>query len=99
VKGSYVLIAKLPEPEIITIGKLTDAYFPSGYYAYVGSALGGVKARISRHLSQSKKQHWHIDYPLPKAAVTDIMRVAIHQAKICQGADKKRKGCVNCRLF
>ncbi|MBI9045452.1 MAG: GIY-YIG nuclease family protein [Anaerolineaceae bacterium] len=56
------------------IGKLGCFYFPEGSYYYVGSAkgLGGVKARIKRHLRKTKKKHWHIDYLLAEAEVNDI---------------------------
>ncbi len=35
----------------------------AGYYFYVGSAFGsgGLRARLSRHLRNKKKIHWHID--------------------------------------
>ena len=72
-KGSYILLIRLPEAQTMTIGSLSDVYFPQGYYAYVGSALGGIKARLSRHLNLNKKLHWHIDYLLPKASITDII--------------------------
>lgn len=72
-KGSYVLIIQLTEPQTIIIGSLTDVYFPAGYYAYVGSALDGVKSRLSHHLNRNKKPHWHIDYLLQKATITDII--------------------------
>jgi Uri superfamily endonuclease len=73
VKGSYILLIKLPEAQTMTIGSLSDVYFPQGYYAYVGSALGGIKARLRHHLNKSKKMHWHIDYLLPKAPITEII--------------------------
>jgi len=73
VKGSYVLLIKLSEAQTITIGSLSQVYFPQGYYAYVGSALSGVKGRLSHHLNRNKKSHWHIDYLLPKASITDII--------------------------
>jgi Uri superfamily endonuclease len=73
VKGSYLLLIRLPEAQTMTIGSLPDIYFPQGYYAYVGSALGGIKARLDHHLNQSKRRHWHIDYLLPKASITDII--------------------------
>jgi len=73
VKGSYILLIKLPEAQTMTIGSLSDVYFPQGYYAYVGSALGGVESRVNHHLNQSKRRHWHIDYLLPKASITDII--------------------------
>jgi sugar fermentation stimulation protein A len=73
VKGSYVLLIRLPEAQTIAIGSLPEIHFSRGYYAYVGSALGGVKARLNRHLNKDKKPHWHIDYLLQKAAITDII--------------------------
>ena len=72
-KGSYVILIRLPKAETITIGSLSDVYFPRGYYAYAGSALSGVKSRLNRHFSRNKKLHWHIDYLLQKASITDII--------------------------
>lgn len=72
-KGSYILLIRLSEAETISPGSLPEAHFPGGYYAYVGSALGGLESRLNRHLRRDKKRHWHIDYLLPKASVTDII--------------------------
>ena len=72
-KGSYVILIRLPKAQTITIGSLSDVYFPRGYYAYAGSALSGVKSRLNRHFSRNKKRHWHIDYLLQKASITDII--------------------------
>jgi Uri superfamily endonuclease len=72
-KGSYILIIELPEEQIITIGSLKAIYFPRGYYAYVGSAMGRFEPRLRHHLKGNKKPHWHIDYLLAKAAITDII--------------------------
>ena len=72
-KGSYILLIRLPEAQTMTIGSLSEVYFPHGYYAYAGSALGGIESRLSRHLNRNKKSHWHIDYLLPKASITDII--------------------------
>ena len=72
-KGSYIILIKLPEEQTITIGSLPDVHFPCGYYAYVGSALGGIKSRLSHHLNKNKKPLWHIDYLLQKAPITDII--------------------------
>ena len=72
-KGSYILLIKLPKEQTITIGSLKALHFPGGYYAYVGSAMSGFKTRISRHLKSNKKRHWHIDYLLEKASITGII--------------------------
>ena len=73
-KGSYILLIKLAEEQTITIGSRQNIHFRSGYYAYVGSAMGGFKSRLSRHLQQNKKPHWHIDYLLQKASINSIIQ-------------------------
>ena len=72
-KGSYILLIRLPEGQTIKAGSVPDNYFPSGYYAYVGSAMGGLKSRLNRHLRKDKRPHWHIDYLLPKAPISGII--------------------------
>jgi Uri superfamily endonuclease len=73
VKGSYVLLIQLPQRQTIKVGSLKAIRFPGGYYAYVGSAMGGLKSRLSRHLQRNKKPHWHIDYLLQKAFISDVI--------------------------
>jgi len=65
-KGVYALVVEVERDIEIVVGSLGPAKLAAGYYVYVGSALGpgGLKARISRHLSKSKKLKWHIDYLL-----------------------------------
>ncbi|NQW17109.1 MAG: GIY-YIG nuclease family protein [Chloroflexi bacterium] len=73
--GSYMLVLHLPKPRTLVVGKLGQFDFPSGYYLYAGSAHGGLKGRVSRHLRADKKQHWHIDYlncEEDGAAVVDV---------------------------
>jgi len=78
--GSYVLLIEVPEKQIITVGRLKAVHFPGGYYAYVGSAMGGFKSRLNRHTKGGKKPHWHIDYLLQKASITKII--------LCQTEDR-----------
>ncbi len=60
--GAYVLLFRLPRCDRLTIGRLgTFDLFP-GSYAYVGSAMGGLEARVGRHLRGGAKKHWHIDH-------------------------------------
>lgn len=73
-RGSYVLLMHLPEAQMIAAGSLSPSLFPRGYYAYVGSALGGFRSRLSRHLRTVKKLHWHIDYLLQYASL-DAMAI------------------------
>jgi len=62
--GTYVLWLRLPQPRTLRIGRLGNAVFAPGYYAYVGSAFGpgGVRSRLGRHLLGGAALRWHIDY-------------------------------------
>ncbi|MCU0860250.1 MAG: GIY-YIG nuclease family protein [Thermoplasmata archaeon] len=40
---------------------------------YVGSAQGGVRQRVGRHLSKRKRTHWHIDHLLKHGEVLSTM--------------------------
>ena len=72
-KGSYVLLIELSEKQIIAIGNLKAVHFHRGGYAYVGSAMGGFKSRLNRHLKGNKSPRWHIDYLLQQAPISDII--------------------------
>ena len=61
-KGSYILLLELCKPQLVSVGKLGVLYFAAGFYAYMGSAINGLEARIRHHFRQNKKHHWHIDY-------------------------------------
>jgi len=87
-KGSYILLIELPRGQAIAIGSRQTYYFPVGSYAYVGSALGGFKSRLNRHL-QKKKLRWHIDYLLQKASIGGIV--------LCDSA--KRTECTIARAL
>ena len=60
--GSYVLVLRLLDPISLTIGKLGEFQFDAGWYHYSGSAMGGLRGRISSHLKRGQRLHWHIDY-------------------------------------
>jgi len=72
-KGTYALIVELKKDEKIEVGKLGILHFKKGYYSYIGSAMGGLDARISRHMRENKKKHWHIDYLLEKSEIKDVL--------------------------
>ena len=71
-KGSYVLIIKNKEDQNIKIGSLGNIFFKEGFYAYIGSALSSLEARIKRHLRDDKNLHWHIDYLLKKTEIIEV---------------------------
>jgi Uri superfamily endonuclease len=84
VKGGYVLLINLPRAQNVPVGNLGSIRFAVGVYAYVGSALGGLEARIRRHLRTAKKKHWHIDYLLERAPVTRIIMAESGQRLECR---------------
>lgn len=59
--GTYILIITLGSDARLDVGALGTLTFPAGTYCYVGSAMGGLDQRVSRHLSKDKKIRWHID--------------------------------------
>jgi len=73
VKGSYILLVELATEKNVFIGKLGYLFFPKAFYAYVGSAINGLEARLARHLRKEKRLHWHIDYLLKEAEIADII--------------------------
>ncbi len=73
-KGTYVLIASVPQMKRIEVGQLGKFDIVPGYYAYVGSAFGsgGLRARLSHHLESIAAPHWHIDYLLRVAQPVEV---------------------------
>ena len=72
-KGSYVLLIEVPDEQTIAIGSLQAVHFYRGCYAYIGSAMGGLKSRLNHHLKEKKRPRWHIDYLLQKASINNII--------------------------
>jgi Uri superfamily endonuclease len=103
-KGSYLMLIELTEPQLIPIGKLRTTEFDKGFYMYVGSALNGLEQRIQRHLRQTKKHHWHIDYLLQHAVIVDVSYRENTEREECMIAQKLNKmlpsipdfGCSDC---
>jgi Uri superfamily endonuclease len=72
--GSYVLLVPLATPLTLDVGRLGRFDFPTGTYAYVGSAQGpgGLRARVGRHLRADKALRWHVDFLTAAAPVTEV---------------------------
>ena len=72
--GTYVLVLACTAPITLCVGGLGQVVLSAGLYAYVGSARGpgGLRARLTRHLRESKPLRWHIDY---LTAVVPIVHV------------------------
>lgn len=65
-RGAYLLALRIDEELLCPVGSLGPQRFDPGHYVYVGSAMGGLSARLARHLRKSKSLHWHIDYLLAR---------------------------------
>lgn len=87
-KGVYVLFIHLPYSVSLSIGGLGRVDFEAGFYAYVGSAMGGVEQRVGRHRSDEKKLHWHIDHLLLRSRVVDVLAGEAGKEKECEIARK-----------
>ena len=72
-KPAYLLLIGLPEKQTMKVGRLGAIDFSAGYYVYVGSALGGFKPRLNRHLRKDKQSKWHVDYLLQRASLESII--------------------------
>jgi len=82
-RGTYVLLIHVPYDIQLSIGALGDLKLEAGYYAYVGSALGGLEARVQRHVGENKKIHWHVDHLLTRGRVIDVIQGETTERKEC----------------
>lgn len=71
-RGSYALVLQLDQPVRLDVGRLGTHVLRPGTYVYCGSALGGLRGRIARHLRAEKRLHWHVDYLLSVARIVDV---------------------------
>ncbi|MEB3860754.1 MAG: DUF123 domain-containing protein [Desulfurococcales archaeon] len=58
--GYYILLLCIEESLNVEYGGRSTVLEP-GLYAYIGSALNSLEARVRRHLSPVKRIRWHID--------------------------------------
>jgi Uri superfamily endonuclease len=72
--STYALVLRVIDNKLIDVGALGYLEFKPGFYIYVGSAFGsgGLRGRLTHHLSSSKKSHWHIDYLRQQANLSTI---------------------------
>lgn len=105
VRGSYVLLVEMPRVRRIRIGALGEVEFPRGFYAYAGSARGGLQARLNRHLRRTKSTRWHIDYLLKEGRVKGFVYASTKERLECRLAQRLEEifsshtgfGCGDCR--
>ncbi len=76
-RGVYQLHIYLPRATTIEVGRWGTFRFPAGWYVYTGSAMGGLEARVRRHLRREKKLKWHVDYLLQHAEVHRVVTILV----------------------
>ena len=86
-RGSYALVLRLDQPTRLDVGRLGTHSLEPGTYVYCGSALGGLRGRIARHLRAEKRLHWHVDYLLR------VARIRIADVWVCEAPER-----LECRL-
>ena len=111
-KGVYVLILKKDQESSIQIGRLGKLHFKTGFYAYIGSALGrGGFKRVERHINvasgNNSTRKWHIDYLLSESKVENIILLPTNDPIECKLARRLREisgilviqgfGCTDCK--
>jgi len=72
VPGTYLLVMHAPRAASIVVGSVRVIEITPGWYLYVGSALGGLWQRVTRHLAREKRLRWHIDYLLQAMEIQEV---------------------------
>ncbi len=76
--GAYALVFRIDSNLEIPTGRLGTLSYTRGWYAYVGSAMGGLSRRLSRYRKPIERLRWHIDRLLPQGE--DLSIVAAESA-------------------
>jgi len=71
-RGSYALVIEVSATVELAAGRLAPTTVAPGRYVYCGSALGGLRGRLSRHFRSEKIRHWHVDYLLERGALAEV---------------------------
>ncbi|MBN1837224.1 MAG: DNA/RNA nuclease SfsA [Spirochaetales bacterium] len=76
-RGAYLLVLRVEKELHCRVGSLGLVRFAPGHFVYVGSAMGGLSARLARHLRKAKSHHWHIDYLLAQVPGRNVRTLPI----------------------
>jgi Uri superfamily endonuclease len=82
-KGCYVLLLLVPAQTKFRAGALGVICLPGGAYAYAGSAMKGLDARVGRYLRPERARRWHIDYLLDCALLLEIVAAPCERSIEC----------------
>jgi len=77
--GLYILLLHLNRRKRLEVGSLGYRDFPSGWYAYAGSAHRALSQRLDRHLCLIKRPRYHVD--VLRAAADHARALAIRATR------------------
>lgn len=88
----YVVAARLPRRERLAVAAHSVLDLDRGWYAYIGSAQRGRRARVARHMRAGKPLRWHADYlfsqhPATHAWSIDVPPSAPTSRSACASAE------------
>lgn len=81
--GIYRIVIYVPVAVRVVVGRLGTFALEPGFYVYVGSAKGGLRSRVQRHLGSVKRRRWHIDHLLEQASTTEVHTLLDADASEC----------------
>ncbi len=81
--GVYGVLFEISQQLAVPTGRLGVRTYPMGWYAYIGSAMGGISGRIRHHLRTHERPRWHIDYLLPHGDVSAVVVAETRQRMEC----------------
>jgi len=89
-QGIYLLTIRLPKPCAAPAG-IGSNTLTAGWYAYAGSAMGGLATRLARHLRTTAVRHWHVDHLLANGKIVDIqLLLTTDSGEECRLAERVR---------
>ncbi|MFO8050980.1 MAG: GIY-YIG nuclease family protein [Thermoplasmatota archaeon] len=103
--SDYLLTLFIEDDMKITVGALGKTFFRKGTYIYTGSAKGGLRVRVKRHLGVPGKKRWHIDHLTSVTSEKSIWWKPHEDEGECRSASELAEryeavpgfGCSDCR--
>lgn len=84
----YVLLLCVEDALKLHVGSLGSVRLAPGHYAYVGSAMGGIRRRCLRHSSPPERMKWHVDFLLSRARPRELHWLMTDRRVECEVAGR-----------
>ncbi len=76
-------MVRVPAALAVSVGSLGVVGLVPGHYAYVGSAMGGIRRRCRRYFLPPGRRRWHIDFLLSRACLREVHWLVTHDRLEC----------------